>query len=73
MLGIRADAPAGRLYVDPDLPSWLPEITLHGLAVGRARVTLKFWRDGERTRWAAELLEGSIAVQQGAWLPWSFS
>jgi len=70
MLGIRADAPAGRLYVDPDLPSWLPEITLHGLAVGRARVTLKFWRDGERTRWAAELLEGSISVQKEAWHPW---
>ena len=45
MLGLRADAPRGRLYVDPELPLWLPEITLHGLAVGRARVDLRFWRD----------------------------
>jgi glycogen debranching enzyme len=71
MLGVRADAPRGRLYVDPDLPSWLPEITLHGLRVGRARVDLRFWRDGERSRWAAEIREGTIAVQEDAWRPWS--
>jgi glycogen debranching enzyme len=71
MLGIRADAPRGRLYVDPDLPSWLPEITLHGLTVGRARVDLRFWRDGERSRWAAEIRQGTIAVQEDAWRPWS--
>ena len=71
MLGVRADAPRGRLYVDPDLPSWLPEITLHGLTVGRARVDLRFWRDGERSRWAAEIREGTIAVQEDAWRPWS--
>jgi glycogen debranching enzyme len=71
MLGVRADAPRGRLYVDPDLPSWLPEITLHGLTVGRARVDLRFWRDGERSRWAAEIREGTIAVEEDAWRPWS--
>src|SRR6185295_12297796 len=38
ILGIRADAPAGRLYVAPELPRWLPDISLHGLRVGRARV-----------------------------------
>jgi glycogen debranching enzyme len=72
ILGVRADAPRGRLYVDPGLPSWLPEITLHGLTVGRARVDLRFWRDGERSRWAAEIREGTIAVQEDAWRPWSF-
>lgn len=71
MLGIRADAPRGRLYVDPELPLWLPEITLHGLAVGRARVDLRFWRDGDWSRWTAEIREGTISVQQEAWRPWS--
>lgn len=70
MLGIRADAPRGRLYVDPELPLWLPEITLHGLAVGRARVDLRFWRDGDRSRWTAEIREGTISVQEEAWRPW---
>jgi glycogen debranching enzyme len=70
ILGIRADAPGGRLYVDPRLPPWLPEITLHGLAVGRARVDLRFWREGDRNRWAAEVQEGTIGVQEEAWRPW---
>ncbi len=70
MLGIRADAPKGRLYVDPELPLWLPEITLHGLAVGRARVDLRFWRDGDRSRWTAEIREGTISVQEEAWRSW---
>jgi len=70
ILGIRADAPRGRLYVDPELPRWLPEITLHGLAVGPARVELRFWRDGDRSRWTAEIGEGTISVQQEAWRPW---
>jgi hypothetical protein len=64
-------APRGRLYVDPELPLWLPEITLHGLAVGRARVDLRFWRDGDWSRWTAEIREGTISVQQEAWRPWS--
>jgi len=71
MLGIRADAPAGRLYVAPELPHWLPEISLHGLAVGRAHVDLRFWREGERCRWAADVREGTIAVQEEAWRPWN--
>jgi len=34
ILGIQADAPSNRLYVDPELPQWLPDVTLHGLRVG---------------------------------------
>jgi glycogen debranching enzyme len=71
ILGIRADAPAGRLYVAPELPPWLPEISLHGLGVGRARVDLRFWREGDRSRWAADIREGTIAVQEEEWRPWN--
>src|SRR4029077_5807664 len=35
MLGIQPDAPNDRLYVDPDLPGWLPDITLTDLRLGR--------------------------------------
>jgi len=64
------DAPAGRLYVAPELPGWLPEISLHGLAVGRARVDLHFRREAERSRWDAEVREGTIDVREEAWGPW---
>ena len=30
ILGLQADAPNGRLYVDPMLPPWLPNVTLSG-------------------------------------------
>jgi glycogen debranching enzyme len=52
LLGLRADAPSARLYVAPSLPPWLPDITLRGLQVGTSRIDLRFWREGERSRWA---------------------
>jgi glycogen debranching enzyme len=70
ILGIRADAPAGRLYVAPALPRWLPELSLRDLRVGPARVDLRFWREGDRSRWAADVREGAISVQEEAWRPW---
>jgi glycogen debranching enzyme len=51
ILGLRADAPHARLYVAPSLPPWLPDITLQGLQVGASRLDLRFWREGDRSRW----------------------
>jgi hypothetical protein len=34
MLGIVPNAPGGRLYVDPHLPPWLPDMTLLDLRLG---------------------------------------
>jgi glycogen debranching enzyme len=73
ILGLRADAPRGHLFVDPALPRWLPEITLRGLAIGNARVDLRFWREGDSTRWDAAPHEGNIEVQQESWLPWAIT
>jgi glycogen debranching enzyme len=73
ILGLRGDAPEGRLFVDPVLPRWLPEITLHELAIGGARVDLRFWRDGDRTRWDASLRQGKIEVEEERWQPWAVS
>jgi glycogen debranching enzyme len=45
MLGLYPYAPLHLLLVDPHLPSWLPEITVHNLHVGGAVVDLRFYRE----------------------------
>jgi hypothetical protein len=49
MLGLQQDAPRGKLYVDPALPDWLPDVTLIDLRPGRRRFDIHFWRDGKET------------------------
>jgi glycogen debranching enzyme/NAD(P)-dependent dehydrogenase (short-subunit alcohol dehydrogenase family) len=44
LLGLRAAAPLKLLAVDPVLPEWLPDVTVRNLRVGRASVSLRFWR-----------------------------
>jgi glycogen debranching enzyme len=62
ILGIQADAPREHLYVDPVLPRWLPEVTLHGLAVGEARVDLRFRRVEDRSEWDATVRQGRVQI-----------
>jgi hypothetical protein len=57
MLGLQQDAPRGKLYVDPALPDWLPDVTLTDLRLGRRRFDIRFWRDGDKTRW--KVLKGN--------------
>ena len=57
ILGLDGDAPHGKLLVAPALPKWLPEVTLRGIAVGAASVDVRFFREGETSRW--EMLGGS--------------
>jgi glycogen debranching enzyme len=49
ILGLQQDAPRGKLYVDPALPEWLPNVTLTDLRLGRERFDIRFWRDGKDT------------------------
>jgi len=44
--------------------------TLRGLAVGKARLDLRVWRDDERTRWEASVRQGQLEVRQERWQPW---
>jgi len=69
ILGLQADAPNGRLLVAPELPRWLPDLVLHGLKVGGARVDLRFWRDGERSRWEVLGQEGALDVREDSSVP----
>ena len=56
MLGFVPDARRGKLYVDPELPSWLPDLTVLDLRVHSHIFDIRFWRDGEDTKF--EVLRG---------------
>lgn len=49
LLGYQPDAPNGRLLLDPDLPEWMGEITLHDVPVGDLRFDLRLGREAEET------------------------
>ena len=57
MLGLQHDAPRGKLYVDPALPDWLPDVTLTDLRLGERRFDIRFWRDGKSTNF--KILKGN--------------
>jgi glycogen debranching enzyme len=64
MLGLYPFAP-GRVLslIRPTLPEWLPELELHGLRVGDATVSLRFFRDrAGRTRHEVLSREGTLRV-----------
>jgi len=71
ILGIHADAPRNKLFVHPTLPRWLPDVTVQGLSVGKSRVDLRFWREGDQIRWTVLKQEGDIEVEEEAWQPWN--
>jgi glycogen debranching enzyme len=70
LLGLRADAPHECLHVDPYLPEWIPDVTLRRLAVGRACVDVRVWRERDRTCWDADVREGRLEVRRRSWEPW---
>jgi hypothetical protein len=45
MLGFLPDAPHNKLYVDPWLPPWLPDLRILGLRVGRHKLDIRFRRE----------------------------
>jgi len=64
LLGLRADAPHKRLYVHPTLPEWLADIEVQHLRVGPCSITLRFWREGERSRWEVRDLQAEQGTAQ---------
>jgi glycogen debranching enzyme len=73
MLGLQPFAPLRILFVDPYLPEWLPELTLSGLRVADAVVSIRFFRKANGNS-SYEILEtrGSLhVIRQPS--PWSFT
>lgn len=71
VVGMRADAPRGRLLIDPSLPSWLPRFQLSRLTLGDATFDLEFFREvpGGRPRVGVNVHEGTLDVLERPWSP----
>jgi glycogen debranching enzyme len=58
LLGIVPDARDGKLYVDPDLPEWLPDLTIRGLPLKQECFDIRFVRSGTTTE--VDVLKGDV-------------
>lgn len=64
MLGVYTYAPARMLLLDPQLPEWLPQITVHNLRIDSARVSLRFTRQGDFTKYEIIDQKGELHVKR---------
>jgi hypothetical protein len=71
MLGFLPDAPRNKLYVDPSLPTWLPDLAVHDLRVGQHKIDIRFWREDEQT--AFEVTKGDPQLVGRCDLPSKFA
>jgi glycogen debranching enzyme len=56
LLGFQPDAPRNKLYVDPSLPYWLPDLRVHDLRIGKHKLDIRFWTEGDETEF--EVIKG---------------
>ena len=64
MLGAVPDAPRNRLYVDPWLPEWLPDLTLQDLRLGVHKLDIHFWREGGKTEFRVRNGDPSVVERR---------
>ena len=64
ILGLRADAPNKRLYVNPTLPHWLPDVELKHLRVGHCKLDIRFWRDDQNSHWEVTANQPDSGTEQ---------
>lgn len=63
ILGLWTYAPLGAVVIEPELPAWLPALTIRGLRVGDGRVSIQFKRDAAgTTEYRVIEREGAIRV-----------
>jgi hypothetical protein len=60
LLGFLPDAPRDKLYVDPSLPAWLPDLTMRDLRIGKHKLDIRFWTEGGQTEF--EVIKGDPGV-----------
>lgn len=65
LLGLRPDAPGGRVLIAPALPDWLGSVDVENLRVGQARLSFSCYRTGARSRVDVRNVEGPLTVVTG--------
>jgi glycogen debranching enzyme len=71
LLGLEPDVPGGRVYIDPALPPWCPQLQLDNVRVGTWRLSVAAWRRADGSSEAhVEVEGGRLAVLPGR-PPWS--
>jgi len=65
-VGLQQDGAGGKLYVDPALPDWLPDVTLTDLRLGVGAST-PLLAGGRQTQW--KVLKGIVALSSDAAMP----
>jgi glycogen debranching enzyme len=63
-IGLQPDAPRGRCFIDPWLPTWLNDLDVNGVAVGPGVVNIRLRREGTVTV-VDELDTSGLAVVRG--------
>src|SRR5260370_35459260 len=63
LLGFLPDAPRDKLYVDPSLPAWLPDLTVRDLRIGKHKLDIRFLTKGGQTE--VEAIKGDPAGVEG--------
>ena len=73
LLGLQPYAPLKMLFIDPQLPPWLPEISIRRMRVADAVVSLRFFREPDgRSDYEVLDKQGSLhVVRQPS--PWSLT
>jgi glycogen debranching enzyme len=72
MLGIYPFAPAKALFLDPQLPDWLPEIIVRNLRVGKTTTSICFYRKGKSTHFDVLEKRGTLHILRQP-SPWSLT
>ncbi|HET7228242.1 MAG TPA: amylo-alpha-1,6-glucosidase, partial [Chthoniobacterales bacterium] len=73
LVGIYPYAPANVLFLDPQLPDWLPEIEIERMRIGKASVSIRFFRNAKgKTQYKILDMQGSLhVIHQPS--PWSIT
>jgi hypothetical protein len=73
LLGLYPYAPLNLLLLDPHLPDWLPDLTLHRLRVGDAAATIRFFRqENGSSDYQVLDVQGSLHILRQP-SPWSLT
>jgi hypothetical protein len=67
LLGFFPDAPRNKLYLDPSLPAWLPDLTVRDLRIGKHIFEIHFSRNDSQTQF--EVVKGDPGIVERCNLP----